>query len=134
PAVLRVAGRPVEEGLVHGAVRVRADRGGGGDAPVRAVLPRILAGLLADSGERPLVRREEEPVVADGGRKLDEAPRLVTPDDAVGRPERELDGARPLSGEPVRRPRNARRRRLRRSLGGDVLRRRRPTLVRALVQ
>ena len=88
PAVLRVARRPVEERLVDRAVRVRADRRRRGDAAVRAVLPRVLPGLLADRGERARVRREEETAVADRRRELDEAAGLVAPD----RPERRRAG------------------------------------------
>ncbi len=134
PAVLRVARRPVEECLVDGAVRVRADRRRRGDAAVRAVLPRVLPGARADRGERSLVRREEEPVVADGRRELDQAAGLVAPYDAERRAERDLHRARPVGREAVRRPRDSGRRRLRHGFGGDVLGRGRATLVRALVQ
>src|SRR5579864_2546304 len=65
PAALRVARRAVEERLVHGAVRMRTDRGRRGDAALRAVLPRVLARFLADGGERALVPGEEQAVVAD---------------------------------------------------------------------
>ena len=93
-----------------------------------------LPGLLADGGERPLVRREEQAVVADRRRELDQAPGLVAPHDAERRPERELHRARPIRREAVRRPGDRGRRGRLRRLRRDVLGRRRAALVGALVQ
>src|SRR3954452_7387057 len=83
--LLGVAGRLVQEDGVDGAVLVRPQRRGCGDAAVREVLPGPLAGLHVHGDELAGVRREVETPEADGRRELDEAAGAEPPDATVRR-------------------------------------------------
>ena len=125
PGAGLVARAAVHEAREDGAP---VDVGRGGGAAVRDVHPRAAAGAGAEREEAPGVVRDVEAAVADGGRKLEQAPAARHPEPAEGRAQADVDGdALPLLVAAVRRPRDLPQlgRRARPGLlGGDELDRR----------